>query len=125
VRFYKNEAEAEAASDNRACHRLLLAEWRDSTVQDPVHLARNSVHPEYRPHVPGLVARAGLTAWGMRGTAQDAVRQLRTFADHHAAKAGVPYIPPADREAWGQSAEALKTLADKAQALLNATGKAA
>ena len=120
MRFYSNDAQAEAASDNRACHRLLLAEWRDGLVQDPTPLARNSVHPEFRAHVPGLVARAGLTAWNMRGMAEDAIRQLRDIAAYHAAKAGLSHIPPADREAWGQSAEALKSLAERAQARLAA-----
>src|SRR3712207_8549626 len=59
------------------------------------------------------VARAGLTARNMRGYAEDAVRQLRTFAADHAAKASVPHIPDADRQAWGQSAEALKARSEE------------
>jgi hypothetical protein len=125
VRFYLNDIDAERASDRRSSHRLLLAELRDGTIQNTTPLIRNSVHPLFQAHVPGLVSRAHATGTMHRGHAGDAVRQLRAVADDHAAKAGVPYIPPADREAWGQSAEALKALADKAQALLDPTGKAA
>lgn len=120
MRFYKNDADAEGGNDNRASHRLLLAEWRDGMDPDAKALAGNSVHPEFRDHVPGLVARAGFTARHMRGSAQDAIRQLADIAAYHAANATTPHIPPADREAWGQSGEALKALADRAEARLKA-----
>jgi hypothetical protein len=54
----------------------------------------------------------------MRGTAQDAVRQLRDMGAWHAANAGVQHIPAADREAWNQSSEVLRVLADRAEGIL-------
>jgi hypothetical protein len=119
MRFYSNDAEAERESGKRASHPLLLAEWRDGGGS-AAPLIRNSVSPTWRGFAEELAARAGLVAPNMRGTAQDAVRQLRAFAADHAAKADTPYIADADREGWRQSAEVLRALADAAQGRLDA-----
>jgi hypothetical protein len=118
MRFYSSNVEADRETGKRTSHRLLLAEHRDGRGSANA-LIRNAVHRDQQAVVEQLVARAGLAAPNMRGTAQDAVRQLRAFADDHSARANTPYIPAADREAWGQSAEALRALADEAQGRLN------